>query len=64
MTALPRIGAVVRIPWGLSEVDAEVVDAYDYGSGGRVVVKVNVSGSDDNPDYVTVALPISEVTAA
>jgi hypothetical protein len=64
MTALPRIGDLVRIPWGFEEVDGEVVDAYDTGLGARVVVQVNVSGSDEYPEYMTVTLPITAVTAA
>ncbi len=64
MTALPRLGAHVRIPWGFDEVDGEVVDAYDTGLGGRVVVRVNVSGSDEDPEYMTVTFPVDAVTLA
>lgn len=64
MTALPRIGTTVQIRWGFSMVDGEVVDAYDTGLGARVVVRVNVSGSDEHPEYTTVALPLAEVMAA
>lgn len=65
MSQLPALGTLVRIPWGFTTVEGEVVDAYDSGLGiPRVVVRVNLSGLDEYPEFTTVTLPLAEVEAA
>ena len=46
MSTLPAIGSRVRVPWGLTTVEGEVVDAYDSGFGKQVIVAVILEGSD------------------
>jgi hypothetical protein len=44
VSTLPKIGARVRVPWGLTTVEGEVVNAYDSGFGGQVGVDDNFVG--------------------
>jgi hypothetical protein len=61
---LPGAGERVRLPWGLDVVDGRVIDAYDGGSGPRVVVEVMIPGVDDGMDLPTVAVPLNSVVPA
>jgi hypothetical protein len=46
VSGLPEIGSRVRVPWGLGTAEGEVVNAYQSGIGGQVVVAVHIEGSD------------------
>jgi hypothetical protein len=52
----------VRVPWGLSIVEGEVVDAYDSGFGKQVIVAVTLEGSDQ-PVTVTFRADAVELAA-
>jgi hypothetical protein len=41
MRTLPRVGDRVRIPWGLHEVEGEVIAAYDSGKEPMVTTEVS-----------------------
>jgi hypothetical protein len=64
VTEFPKIGTIVRYPWGLGMSEGEVIDMYDGGSGPHVILRVNASGLPDDPIYITVTLKLDEVTAA
>lgn len=60
-SGLPDVGAHVRVPWGLNSAEGEVVDAYDSGIGGQVVVAVHIEGGDET---LTVTFPVDLVEMA
>jgi hypothetical protein len=47
MRTLPRVGDRVTIPWGLDEVEGQVVAAYSSGSAPHVTVEVRLEGTDE-----------------
>jgi hypothetical protein len=42
-----EVGDHVKVPWGLDEVEGEVVAAYDSGTGRKITVTVSIQGADD-----------------
>jgi hypothetical protein len=62
MSTLPAIGAHVRVPWGAGSAEGDVVDVYDSGFGGQVVVAVVLEGSDE-PMTVTFRASAVELAA-
>jgi hypothetical protein len=59
----PMPGSRVFVRWGLDLVSGVVVDRYDTGAGGRVVVRLDPqnAGEEDPP---TVTVPTTEVSIA
>lgn len=58
----PSVGQHLLVPWGLDEVDGEVVEVYELGGQTRVRVRVPILGpSDEELDSFVVALPLSAV---
>ncbi len=58
-------GETVVVPWGLGQVEATVLEAYDTGAGPRVRVCVPVLGPDGEVlDSLSVTLRASEVQVA
>ena len=56
----PAIGDHVRVPWGLDEVVAEVVEVYHLGGSTRLRVRVPILGPDDEVlDNFVVSMPLS-----
>jgi hypothetical protein len=55
---LPAPGTHVSVPWGVSTAEGEVVESYQSGIGGRVVVAVRIEGADD---ALTVTFPAEVV---
>jgi hypothetical protein len=65
MQTLPRIGDRVRIPWGLTEVEGEVIAAYDSGKEPMVTTEVFLEGMDEGVDEpLTVTYPAEVVHPA
>jgi hypothetical protein len=62
VSVLPAVGSHVRVPWGLGTAEGEVVNAYDSGFGGQVVVSVALDGSDQTMT-VTVRADVVELAA-
>ena len=62
MSTLPAIGAHVRVPWGAGSAEGDVVDTYDSGFGGQVVVAVLLEGNDE-PMTVTFRASAVELAA-
>ena len=62
MSTLPAIGTHVRVPWGAGSAEGDVVDAYDSGFGGQVVVAVLLEGVDE-PMTVTFHASAVELAA-
>jgi hypothetical protein len=56
-----EVGDHVKVPWGLDEVEGEVVAAYDSGTGRKITVAVSIQGADD---AFTVTYPASAVAPA
>jgi hypothetical protein len=44
---LPKIGSRVRVPFGRDTVEAEVLNSYDSGFGGQVMVSFLLGGTDE-----------------
>ena len=61
MQALPAVGDRVTIPWGLDEVEGEVVAAYSSGRGPYVTVEVCLEGTDEP---ITVTFPAEAIRSA
>jgi hypothetical protein len=47
MSKLPAFGSRVRVPWGLTTVEGEVVGGYDSAIGKQVIVAVILEGGDE-----------------
>lgn len=60
MRTLPRVGDRVTLPWGLTEVEGQVVDAYSSGNQPYVTIDVPLEGTDEP---VRVTYPIDVVRA-
>lgn len=63
MQTLPRAGDRVTIPWGLGEVDGEVVTAYGHGAHRHVTIDVLLEGTDE-PLRVTFPLEVVDLAQA
>ena len=59
MSALPAIGARVRVLWGLSAVEGEVIDAYDSGYGPQVMVSITSPSTALRPHSTRTRAPIA-----
>ena len=55
METLPRVGERVIAPWGLDEVEGEVIRAYGKGDHASVTLEILLYGSDE-PMIVTFQL--------
>jgi hypothetical protein len=58
---LPEPGSCVRVPWGSGTAEGTVVEVYQSGIGGRVVVAVRIEGTDEE---LTVTFPADMVETA
>ena len=55
------VGDHVRVPWGLDEVEGDVMAVYGSGLGRRITVAVRIEGADDT---FTVTYPEDAVERA
>jgi hypothetical protein len=44
---LPAIGSRVRVMYGRIPVEGEVINAYDSGFGGQVMISILLGGTDE-----------------
>lgn len=64
MDKLPKPGDRVRVPFGQGYVEAEVIDASDFGIGGIVEVRVFLDGlgtTIDDPNPFITAFRVERV---
>lgn len=64
VSATPRIGDRVLVPWGLDQVEADVVEVYRLGGFVRLRVRVPVLGPDgEELDGFVVGIPLKALSA-
>lgn len=63
VSATPSIGDRVLVPWGLDEVEAEVVEVYRLGGSVRLRVRVPVLGPNgEELDDFVVGIPLAALS--